>query len=831
MSTEIAALNIKVETQQTKAASVELDKLTAAGAKTEHQTKKLETATDQMQRSMSQLRGVVSGLASAFAAYKVAEYIKDSALLAARYETLGVSMTRAGANAGYTKGEMDKLEVSLRSQGIAGVEARQTLTKLAASHMDLSKASAMARAAQDLAVVANINSSEAFERLVQGIQTGQTETLRTLGLNVQFDKSYKDLAKTLKVNVDQLTEAEKTQARMNATLDAAKGYAGLYEGAMDTAGKQINSLKRYTDDLAVSFGSAFNESTASIVKDITKSVKELDATVKDPAFQLGVNGIGQLGASTFGALTAGGTAALQVLGNTAARLTGIFIMVDAFMNRHQRDMDAGYAILTSGDPAKALKLAGTQARDRALTYGATPTGQVLGAGALEAEFNIQNAGRSTGPVKREQSQASIDKARTAAASLTVDLAKANDVSDEGAAKVAELQKKYDEYAKTLGRGNPLVRQFGVLLGYAREHLGNTPAEVHKATEEVLKHTRALEGEIDALRAVSGLYGEDYGDQLTMMRARIAAQEQYTEAVKNGVSAQDAMREKTLSLAKAQAEIDARKQQGGKALAVGFSGPAYEAERDRITAEYRLAIDKEFATDRVALEMELNRKLASLESARLKKTENPYDGMKAGLLDYTESVGTASSRMASLWGTSFKSMEDALSNFVGNGEMDVESLFRTIRTEIARTQVVQPLLSGLSSGRLFSGLSGMLSGWFGSKHTGGIVGANDAGTRSVSPLVFAGAPRFHTGGVVGDEVPIIAKRGEGVFTQEQMKALGQSSSAPKISFTVVNRTGQNVKMSMSKVQQTDEGMTATLLLDMVSRNVGGLRTGLQKSLGK
>ena len=38
-------------------------------------------------------------------------------------------------------------------------------------------------------------------------------------------------------------------------------------------------------------------------------------------------------------------------------------------------------------------------------------------------------------------------------------------------------------------------------------------------------------------------------------------------------------------------------------------------------------------------------------------------------------------------------------------------------------------------------------------------------------MFAGAPRFHAGGILPGEVPIIARRGEGVFTPEQMQALG------------------------------------------------------------
>lgn len=62
------------------------------------------------------------------------------------------------------------------------------------------------------------------------------------------------------------------------------------------------------------------------------------------------------------------------------------------------------------------------------------------------------------------------------------------------------------------------------------------------------------------------------------------------------------------------------------------------------------------------------------------------------------------------------------------------------------------------------------------HSGGIVGAGSSFGRMVNPGVFNGAPRFHTGGIAGDEVPIIAKRGEGVFTPAQMRALGGRGGA-------------------------------------------------------
>ncbi|WP_454016971.1 tape measure protein [Azospirillum sp. Marseille-Q6669] len=53
------------------------------------------------------------------------------------------------------------------------------------------------------------------------------------------------------------------------------------------------------------------------------------------------------------------------------------------------------------------------------------------------------------------------------------------------------------------------------------------------------------------------------------------------------------------------------------------------------------------------------------------------------------------------------------------------------------------------------------------HEGGLVGAGGMPSRSVPMSLFSGAPRFHEGGLLRGEVPIIAKQGEAVFTPEQM----------------------------------------------------------------
>lgn len=99
------------------------------------------------------------------------------------------------------------------------------------------------------------------------------------------------------------------------------------------------------------------------------------------------------------------------------------------------------------------------------------------------------------------------------------------------------------------------------------------------------------------------------------------------------------------------------------------------------------------------------------------------------------------------------------------------------------RMVSELLAQQLLTSFFTGMAGGDSGsiWAtlaaGVKHTGGLVGSGP--TRQVSPLLFANAPRYHSGGIAGikpNEVPTILEKGEGVFTKEQMAAMGGGSQS-------------------------------------------------------
>lgn len=266
----------------------------AVDRSTNRMSKDIDRFEKRTTKSFNLAKAAITGFV-AFLVYRavrgVISFAKETALLSARYETLGVVLTNVGRNIGRSEEEMHGVADALRETGISAIQSRQSLVRLAQANIDLSNATKLARIAQDAAVIGNINSSEAFGRLVHGIQAAQLEVLRTIGINTNFRNSYKKLADRLGKTTEELTDQEKVQARVNAVMRAGETIAGTYEAAMNTAGKQLTSFARYLQDVKVEFGKAFQPSLIQIISDAKDVIKELSITIKDPQFQASLSAL------------------------------------------------------------------------------------------------------------------------------------------------------------------------------------------------------------------------------------------------------------------------------------------------------------------------------------------------------------------------------------------------------------------------------------------------------------------------------------------------------------------------------------------------------------
>lgn len=219
-----------------------------------------------------------------------------------------------------------------------------------------------------------------------------------------------------------------------------------------------------------------------------------------------------------------------------------------------------------------------------------------------------------------------------------------------------------------------------------------------------------------------------------------------------------------------------------------------------------------------------------DETALNSSKSLEDGFKRGFLNIQKDVNDFASLAESAVKNTFSNMETALTAFVTTGKASFSDFANAIISDltriIIRQSITQPLMNGIGS---YFG--------FATAHTGGIVGADSLATKSASSLAFAGAPRFHRGGIVGDEVPIIAKRGEGVFTREQMKALGDNGSTVNISVNVVNNAASDVKASVSQSNQGNGKFNLDIMIEKIessiSRNVSkgtGIAPALERRYG-
>lgn len=498
---DIATLGIRVTTDGVSSATIQLNGLTNASERSETSTKRLASASESLSSS-------VNKLAKLYAAYISIQQLFDVAKLSARYETLGVSMNTVGSNAGYSSGQMKQFQSDLEQTGITAIGAREALTKMASAQLDLAKASDLGRVAQDAAVIANVNSTDAFESMVRAIQTGQTEILHTLGLNVSFENAYKRLASQLGKTTTELTTAEKLQARLNETLRIGAQNSGVYEAAMGTAGKQLKSTERYIKNLKTKFGEIFNDALIIGVSDFTRELKKANGELDDSKVSGKVKEWQQSIASIYTYTVA---VAKSIFGIGVLIGNSLGVIWTSWMSLAQRayytvigNHEAAAAVVTktNAEIADRVKLAGQVYDSINSTLSAESNleaeRQQNAAKDLEDSQKIEEYRKKLGNATREETRAQ-EALASARKKLTDELKPAEDALRKYSSAIQGfgetiISVSKDAYAKGLENFKSLATEAGVIntsafTGPLQQYLGS----INKVSETKIK---AINAEIE-----------------------------------------------------------------------------------------------------------------------------------------------------------------------------------------------------------------------------------------------------------------------------------------------------------------------------------------------
>jgi hypothetical protein len=265
------------------------------------------------------------------------ELTVGSTLYAARTEQLGVALDAVAKSNTVSAGTSAVLEGQIEKLGVTTQDARGNLARLIAAQVDYTKASQLAAAAQNLGRVSGEGTAAGFERLTHAIVTGQPELLRQLGLNVNLEKEYQRVARATGRTSESLTEQEKVQIRLNATLTAAQAYNGVYAASLDTVTGRLLSLERKSNEARNAIGEKFQKEASGTISVLEKLA---DGAQKFPdAFVTGGSVIGTAAGAMALALGAlAGSPIIAGLGLLAGALSQI-VFITAQFSKSVEDTD------------------------------------------------------------------------------------------------------------------------------------------------------------------------------------------------------------------------------------------------------------------------------------------------------------------------------------------------------------------------------------------------------------------------------------------------------------------------------------------------------------
>jgi hypothetical protein len=211
----------------------------------------------------AKVRTLAVEAAGAFAAFKLVQGAKDATMFAANVEQANRALSVIANNMGRTSAEAMKARDSVRDLGISTNSATNATAQFLRAGLPLEQLNTLARAAQGAAISykmmtgETISSSEALDKMIRSIVTGNVTELHTLGINVLMRDQLRENKIATGEAAGMVDSHQRHMLLLNAALEQSGPLLNLYTNSMDLASKQISSSKRPVEELKLALGELF----------------------------------------------------------------------------------------------------------------------------------------------------------------------------------------------------------------------------------------------------------------------------------------------------------------------------------------------------------------------------------------------------------------------------------------------------------------------------------------------------------------------------------------------------------------------------------------------
>ncbi|MCW0398774.1 hypothetical protein NB688_000588 [Xanthomonas sacchari] len=424
----------------------------------------------------------------------------------------------------------------------------------------------------------------------------------------------------------------------------------------------------------------------------------------------------------------------------------------------------------------------------------------------------------------------IEQAR---AELAVATAK-NSATGQDSTSVLEKRRNLEEKILTLQRDRAEVGITGARdQKAAEEELAKSVEEIYirqleqqgqlatarrselEAQYKDLKAKLRAGGDLDSVARVN-LYIDTQvaKTQLEQFATKASATTSQLSAQESAISAQ--MEAGTLGYVEGEKRLEAVRQQARTTLARLLADQkAYLATLDPNSPEYAQAV-----TGMAQLQTDLANVSASLNQTRQGFEDSGYSAVSNFLTNIRQGSMTAAEAFRQLVADFAAGVADMYSQTLGKQAISmISSLFgggagedasAGTATAAASTGIALTTASTTAAGILTTAGTTLAAtivaaaqaaaatlaaanstSILGAAHAGGVAGSFTMFRSGINPAIFAGAPRYHTGGVAGltsKEVPAILERGETIRTRQQERALqarqAQRSGGDRVTTPIV-----------------------------------------------